>query len=107
MAVTIWTIVNMDRKLPDGDVPPEGEIYSLHWTASQSDQGQLVSTYGSVGLGEPDPNDYIPYEDITEAQALQWLFDTIGSDQVTSIQDALTDQLYQKLNPTTATSVPW
>ncbi len=102
MAV-IWNVVSMVRDLPDGDTPPEGLVTTLHWTA------QLLSanSYGSVGLGEPDPDNYTPYADITEAQAIQWAKDALGAERVSAIESGLTQQEQRILNPTTADGVPW
>jgi hypothetical protein len=57
----VWNVVQMERNLPDGDTPPDGLVTTLHWTAQFSE----ASCYGSVGLGEADPDNYTPYADIT------------------------------------------
>ena len=107
MATTTWSVVNMERTLPDGDVPPEGQITTIHWTANLVDQGESAGAYGSVGLGTPDPSAYIPFEDITEDEAIGWVKDALGAEQVASIEAALAEQIQQKLNPTSAAGVPW
>jgi hypothetical protein len=107
MATATWSVVNMERTLPDGNVPPEGQIFTIHWTATLEDQGESVSSYGSIGLGAPDPDDYVPFEDITEAMAINWLKETLGPEQVTAIEDCLTRYLQQILNPTSASGLPW
>lgn len=107
MATPIWSVVNLEHKLPDGTVPPKGQVTTAHWTATLEDQGETASAYGSVGFGEPDPSDYVPYDQLTEAEVLQWVFDTLGSEQVNAINDGLANQIEQKLNPTSASGVPW
>ncbi len=103
----VWDIVNMERKLPDGDVPPDGQIYTIHYTVTLSDQGETVGAYGSVGLGDPDPDNYTAFDDITKEQAIQWTKDALGDEQIASIETALANQLEQKINPTSASGVPW
>lgn len=99
----VWNVVQMQRKLPDGETPPDGLVTTLHWTA----QFLNASTYGSVGLGAPDPDNYTTYADITEAQAVQWAKDALGSETVSAIESGLTQKQQRILNPTTADGIPW
>jgi hypothetical protein len=107
MATPIWSIVNLERKLPDGNVAPDGQVYTAHWTVILEDQGESAGAYGSVGFSDPNPDSYTPYDQLTEAEVLQWVFDALGSEQVASIEASLTAQIEQKLNPTSASGVPW
>jgi hypothetical protein len=99
----VWNVVQMERNLPDGDTPPDGLVTTLHWTAKLSQ----ANSYGSIGLGEADPDNYTPYADITKAQAIQWAKDALGTEQVNSIESGLIIQEQKILNPTTANGVPW
>ena len=94
----------MQRDLPDGDTPPEGLVTTVHWTARLSED---ASSYGSVGLGEPDPAAYTPYDEVTEEQAIQWAKDALGPEKVTAIESSLAAKEQEILNPTTADGVPW
>lgn len=107
MATPVWSIANLERKLPDGDTPPEGQVYTAHWTVSLEDQGETAGAYGSVGFSDPDPSDYTPFDEITEAQAINWVKAALGDEQVASIEADLAEQIEQKLNPTSASGVPW
>lgn len=107
MATPVWSVVNLERKLPDGTVPPDGQVYTAHWTVTLEDQGESAGAYGSVGFGDPDPSNYTPYDQLTEAEVLQWVFDALGVDQVVTIQEGLYNQIQQKLNPTSASGTPW
>ena len=99
----VWNVVQMERNLPDGDTPPDGLVTTLHWTA----QFLQANCYGSIGLGEADPDNYTPYADITAAQAAQWAKDALGTEQVNSIESGLMAQRQRILNPTTAKGLPW
>ena len=104
---TVWDIANMERKLPDGSVPPDGQIYIIHYNVTHCDQGESAGAYGSVGLGDPDPDNFTPYDQVTKEQAIGWLKAALGDAQVASIEAALEEQIRQKLNPPSATGVPW
>ncbi len=107
MANANWAIVNLERHLPDGDTCPDGAVYIAHWTASLEQDGQSASAYGSVGLGEPNPNSFTPFSSLTEEQVLTWVFETLGVDQVVAIEESLYNQVQQEINPTSAAGVPW
>ena len=103
MAV-LWKINTLDRDLTQGD--NVNIITQIHWSASDEDaDGNSGSSYGSVGVtlvGTPTP-----YADITEADAIQWAKDALGSDQVTAIEDSIASQITEMKTPITATGVSW
>jgi len=93
----------MQRDLPDGDTPPEGLVTAVHWTAKLGE----AYNYGSVGLGAPDPDNYTPYDEITETQAVDWVKAALGPETVSEIESGLASQEEEILNPTTADGIPW
>lgn len=105
--IVVWAVPGVDRKLPDGDVCPEGQVYAGGWTATYEKDGQSAYAYGSVGFPEPDPDNYTPYSELTEAEVLEWIFNILGDEQVASIENGLKTQVEEKLNPTTANGKPW
>lgn len=107
MAVSTWAIANLERKLPDGNTPPDGQVYTAHWTVNLTDQGESAGAYGSVGFGEPDPNNYTPFDELTKDQVIGWVKDALGAEQVASIESSLQAQIQEKLNPTHSAGVPW
>jgi hypothetical protein len=107
MAQTTWNIAQLERHLPDGDTCPDGAVCTAHWTASLEENGESASAYGSVGFSDPDPATFVPFSDLTKEEVLNWVFDALGVDQVISIQEALSQQIQQKINPTSEAGVPW
>lgn len=107
MAQVTWDIAQLERHLPDGDTCPDGAIYTAHWTASLEENGEAASAYGSVGFGEPAPDNFVPFSQLTKAKVLNWVFEALGPDQIVSIQESLNNQIQQKLNPTSKVGVPW
>lgn len=99
----IWNVVSMQRDLPDGDTPPEGLVTTVHWIAKLGE----AYNYGSVGLWPPDPDDYTPYDEITETQAVDWAKAALGPETVSEIESGLASQEEEILNPTTADGIPW
>ena len=107
MANATWNVVNMERHLPDGETCPDGAVYTVHWTASLSEGSETAYTYGSIGLGDPDPASFVPYDQLTKEEVVNWVFATLGVDRVVEIEESLYNQLQQKLHPTSAVGIPW
>ena len=104
MAVT-WKISTMDRtmKLDEKD----DVVTTIHWRASETDSdGNTGSSYGSVGVTLGSQS-FIAYADITEANAIQWAKDALGSDQVTAIETSIASQIAEMKTPTVASGVSW
>ena len=105
MAVT-WTIATLEHEIADGAV-----IVS-HWRASDSevvgDEIYSGNSYGSVSFS-PDPfsPDYVPYAEITEKMAIGWTKDSLGEEQVASIEASIASQIELEKNPTQEAGVPW
>ena len=99
-----WKVGQCDRNLADG------MITTLHYTVSAvtEDGVYSVGAYGSVGLDPADSEDMIPYDSVTEAQAISWAQAKLGGEEkVAAILAALDAQLTEKRTPTTGKGVPW
>ena len=67
-----------------------------------------ASTVGSVQITPPDPNNFTPYANITEAQAVGWAKDALGNEKVLEIEADVTAAVEQKKTPTSGTpELPW
>ena len=104
MAVT-WTISTMDR-----DITQDGKadvVTTIHWRASETDSdGNTGSSYGSVGVTLGSQS-FIAYADITEANAIQWAKDALGTDKIKEIEENIANKILLKKTPTTASGVSW
>jgi hypothetical protein len=87
------TIVQLERTLPDNIVT------TVHWRCEKEE----ASTYGSVGLPQPEPEP-IPFENLTEEQVIQWLGSQIDFVEIESNLDA---QIEAIQNPTSVSGLPW
>jgi hypothetical protein len=96
-------IVSLDRTLPDA------VCTTVHWTATKTDGDYTASAYGSIGLPAKDPSDptFVAYEDITEAQAIEWTLAAMGEEQVAALEANLDGQIEAQKHPTQASGTPW
>ena len=112
MAV-VWKVSALDRTPTEGSLADVVKI--VHWTASDSEtvgSGDSAvthtgSSYGSVGLKAADSEDFKAYASVTEANAIAWAKDAIGSDEVTAVETSIAAQITESKTPTSKTGVPW
>jgi len=101
MAVT-WTISTLERNSSD-----DGVIVA-HYRVSDVDGDHSGSSYGTCGFTPDSSADgYTAYADITEAQAIGWVKDSIGEEGVTALEDSIAAQIADSKAPAVATGTPW
>ena len=98
-----WTIAQLERNTSDGGV------IIAHWRVTETEtvgeNTYTASSYGTCGF-TPDPSasDYISYADLTEADVIGWVQADVDQ---SGIEAALTANINEQKNPTTADGVPW
>ena len=93
-----WTISQMDRMTSDGFV------VTVHYNVSTEDTGTFASTYGAIGYSETEGETYVPYAELTEAQVIGWVQNSLGKD---TVEASLQSQIDALKNPVQETGVPW
>jgi len=94
----VWSIAQLERHTADGIV------MTAHYTVDANDGTYSAGAYGSIGLEQPDPDNIIPYADLTPEIVIGWVKDKLN---VEEIEAALQAQLDEQNTPTTATGIPW
>ena len=92
-----WNVVQMDRLTSDGFV------VTVHYTVNAVDGEFTTSTYGTVGYTQEDKS-YIPYADLTQAEVIGWVQESLGKD---TVEEGLTAQIEAQKNPVQETGLPW
>jgi hypothetical protein len=100
MTTFTWTIPTLERELSDGFV------YTAHWRCTATDGEFSASSYGTAGFSQdPEAESFVPYDQLTEEQVLQWVWaDGVDKD---ATEAALQAKIDAEKNPTTASGVPW
>jgi hypothetical protein len=93
-----WNVVQMDRLTSDGFV------VTVHYTVNAVDGDYTASTYGTVGYTEQQGEQYIPYADLTEAEVVGWVQESLGKD---TVEEGLAAQIEAQKNPVVESGVPW
>jgi hypothetical protein len=98
MATTYnWNVVQMDRLTSDGFV------VTVHYTVNAVDGDYTASTYGTVGYTQGEGS-YVPYADLTEAEVVGWVQESLGKD---TVEESLAAQIEAQKNPVQEAGVPW
>ena len=102
----LWGVAQLERKISDG------AVYTAHWTVTATREvtgsdDLTAGSYGSIGFGAPDPDDFTPYADLTEGQVVGWVLAALGDEQVETICEGLSSQLDTQETPVDASGIPW
>jgi uncharacterized GH25 family protein len=93
-----WNVVQMDRLTSDGFV------VTVHYTVNAVDGDYTASTYGTVGFAEQPDEQYTPYAQLTQAEVVGWVQDSLGKD---TVEAGLAAQIEAQKNPVQEAGVPW
>ena len=91
-----YKINNLERQVSD-DL-----VIVAHWRLDAVDGEHTAGAYGSVGFTRGD--DFIPFDELTEAQVLAWVKSQLEIEQ---IEASLAGQIDKQKNPVTAHGLPW
>ena len=100
MAATFeWTVGQLERNLSDGGVTV------AHWRCNASDGDYSASSYGTCGFTpDADADDFVAYDDLTEADVLAWVWAEVDQD---ATETSLQAKIDADKTPVTGTGVPW
>jgi hypothetical protein len=84
-------------------------INMIHWryNATQEHDGKVyfAESYGSSSVAQPNPQNFIPYPDVTESEVIGWLEEILP---VEAMQLALENNIALQINPVEVTlPLPW
>lgn len=106
--------MNITWKIDSLEIKPQIEsfqdvIYTAHWRVYARDGDVVTSVYGSVTFPfDSSSTNFIPYEELSEETVIKWVKNTMGIDQVESIENNAVYNLQQLMEPPTVTKpLPW
>jgi hypothetical protein len=105
MAIT-WNIEQLERQTSNGLVT------TVHWRANATETvgtgnaavTYTATSYGSIGLTAGET--IVPFADLTKAVVVGWVKDKLGEEQVTQIENSLTEQIAAQKAPVSVSGLP-
>ena len=99
-----WTI----NSLSVMNTPEPETVVMSNFTISDTQNGLTGSVTYSVNLLPADASNFIPYADITQAEAIQWTQDALGTDRVAAMEAEVDALIAQAQIPTPQPQpLPW
>ncbi len=101
----IWTFPSLDVKRSAFGLPDV--VYGINWVCSAGDgQGHTAQVYGSCPVPFVAEDAFTQYGDLTEEIVLGWLTENLGDEQMQKIEDDLSMQIDDQINPKRVTILP-
>jgi len=98
-----WLISQLDCAPQENNL--DDVVKTIHWRYQATDGTHTTDCYGSIGVGEVDPDDFTPYADLTKDQVIAWLETQLDVD---SLQEGLASWLATLANPPIVSpDLPW
>lgn len=103
MVTNTWQVEWLDIKLTDGNF--SNVVVVVGWRCNGVDGDYTATAYGTCSLPSPTEN-FIPYNDLTKQQVLDWIYAN-GVDK-TVIENSIAENIEaQKNPPIVRTALPW
>jgi hypothetical protein len=99
-----WTISRLECKVSEGDLSDVCIV--AHWQCSDTVDGYSASVYATCSLPSPDPESFTPYDQLTQAEVLNWIWAN-GVDK-DATEAAVAQQIENQKNPPVVSpALPW
>jgi len=87
-------------------------VYNVHWivtgTSDEVDPNSPETFYQSTSIGTQtldtsEITNFIPFDEVTNAEVVAWTQEAMGAEQVTQIEAGIASQIESLIHPTTIT----
>ena len=102
-----WVISSLDCAVESEGLPDVINQIHYRYNATQEYDGKVyfADTYSVVSVAQPNPQNFIPYADVTEAEVISWLEEILP---VEAMQLSLENNIALQINPVEVTlPLPW
>ena len=106
MAITYtWKVTGLMVQ-NEGDLEKVAVMANFNINGTDGEHTGQVSY--AVNLLQPDAENFTPYADITEEQAVQWTKNALGEDRVSAMEQEVSDQIAKASVPVPQPApLPW
>ena len=87
-------------------------VFTVHWDClgSETVSGSTYNgrVYGATGVTYHSGSDFTPYNQLTQDQVLNWVWESLGTDQKTNYENSVQTQINNQINPPVVIlPLPW
>jgi hypothetical protein len=107
-----WKVAALDYAVSQDGL--SNVVTTVHWTCSKEDEdGNSGYAYGSHGLPEPDPSNFVEWDNLDEFTVLSWMTSDMvakadeGENPAMNIEASVDAQIAEQAAPTSGSGVPW
>lgn len=98
-----WNVTKLDTRTDENNT----DIVITAWFKITGVDGNYIATYeNGVGLNEPTAT-FIPYNQLTETQLIQWCKDILGVDYCQLLEQSVQNKIDKLKVVNTSSSLPW
>ena len=98
MAITYqWTITDTKSVL-EQDQFQGYVIVTCNWTLAAKDGFAYATTSGKTTFSDPNPADFVPFNDVSTDQMVEWITATLGQSTIDTMKASLAAQVEKQLN---------
>ena len=103
--VTNWVISAMECRVHEENM--DDVVIIVHWRFQANEihdeKDYFAETYGATSVGMPDPENFTPYDQLTEEQVVGWLEAELDVPAMTA---SLQENIDLQINPVVVTLPP-
>lgn len=97
-----WKIEQAERD------PVTGFVKVVHYSIAMIDENLKAEAQGSIKFqGDPSQDGFIPYDQLTQEEVLNWVQTYLGPQKILSIEQKFLKQFEQYKNPNVENGLPW
>lgn len=99
-----WNCKTVDAYPKDGDLTDV--VYNVHWIVTGADDSVppvQATVYGTQMLNTSDITNFIPFDQLTNEEAVTWTQSAMGPEQVAEIEANIVSQIELLINPVSVT----
>lgn len=85
--------------------PNTNVICNVHWILAGNNGSHSAAKYGNQRL-EYDPNNVVPYANLTKEQVVQWVEAALGTEKIAQLKAEIEELLALQESPTVINTVP-
>ena len=105
-----WIVSQLECAPSENDL--SNVIKIIHWRYQAQDGDLFADTYGCVGLGTADPNNFTEYSNITKDTVISWLESSLNAveenEELSTLQKSLIQNIESQRNPPIVNlGLPW